>query len=58
MSELKRTAEEWSIIKGIRIYDPDGWRLDDGVRLESNITETEFIWRAAMSSVMTRSGND
>jgi len=45
----KKTAAEWLEFlpecKGWTILDPDGWRYDDGITLESKISCTEFIRR-------------
>ncbi len=52
----KKTAAEWLDFipeyKGYVILDPDGWRYDDGITLESKISCTEFESRFKQSTVM------
>lgn len=42
----KKTAEEWIDFhpdyQGAQILDPDGWRYDDGVTLDTKISFNEF----------------
>src|SRR5690349_9732469 len=46
-----KTPEEWATAKGIRIMDPDGWRMDDAPEWNQPINEDEFNWRCGMSTV-------
>ena len=42
----KKTAQEWIDFhpdyRGAQIIDPDGWRADDGITLESKISFNDF----------------
>jgi hypothetical protein len=49
-SELK-TPEEWSTIYGIRIMDPDGWRMPNAPKWDTPISREEFSWRMGISSI-------
>lgn len=52
----KKTAAEWLEFlpeyKGTTILDPDGWRYNDGVTLESKISYSEFIRRLSESTIL------
>ena len=52
----KKTAYEWieELRPGEVIYDPDGWRYDDGVALETPITEQDFNRRYSESTILSR----
>lgn len=49
----KKTAWEWlsTLYPKVTIYDPDGWRCDDGVSLETPITRSDFEWRLSQSTL-------
>ena len=51
----KKTAYEWLKElypdKSLEILDPDGWRKDDGVTLETKITKEDFHYRLSLSTV-------
>lgn len=53
----KKTAQEWieylPDYKNFVIYDPDGWRHDDGVTLETKITYKDFLTRFSESTVLS-----
>lgn len=44
-------AEQWAYIYGIQLVDPDGWRKDDGVTLETPIGVFDFVNRANESTI-------
>ena len=49
----KRSATEWLCseeFRGIYIIDPDGWRADDGVLLETPISYKDFCYRLSLST--------
>jgi hypothetical protein len=52
----KKSAAEWLAClpeyKGFIIMDPDGWRYDDGVTMESKISYSEFKRRFNESTVI------
>lgn len=52
----KKTAQEWIDFvpeyKNMVIYDPDGWRYDDGVTLETKISYSDFVRRFSESTVL------
>ena len=43
------TAFEWEAITGIRIHDPDGWRVD-GKTMDAPIDKKEWDRRMMMST--------
>jgi len=47
---IKKTPEEWSAEKGIRIMDPDGWRSKGDPAWNKPIDEEDFMFRARMST--------
>ena len=53
----KKTAAEWLEFlpeyKGWTIIDPDGWRYDDGVTLETKISYSEFKRRLNKSTILS-----
>ena len=48
----KKSANEWVKSTPYIIMDPDGWRQDDGVTLDTPITWKEFQTRLNMSTVI------
>lgn len=50
--EPLKTGLEWAAEHGIVIYDPDGWRHNDGVTVNTLISEHEF-WRRVMESTVS-----
>ena len=38
----KKSALDWLKGRSYKMLDPDGWRWNDGVTLETKITEAEF----------------
>jgi len=52
----KKTAQEWidfvPAYNNMIIYDPDGWRYDDGVTLETKISYSDFTRRFSESTVL------
>lgn len=48
----KKSAYEWLKDESVVLLDPDGWRHDDGVTLDSLISYKEFQRRLAESTVM------
>lgn len=49
----KKTAYEWlSSMPGVVVYDPDGWRMNDGVTMETPIKWSDFQYRLNMSTCM------
>jgi len=50
MTDLK-TPEEWQVIKGFRVYDPDGWRRAGDPAWDEPITEADFDLRAGQSTI-------
>lgn len=53
MTDELKTPAEWSKLKHTRILDPDGWRPPhNDKKLDEPITEKEFLWRWAISTVM------
>ena len=52
----KKSAQEWIEFlpeyRNYRILDPDGWRWDDGVNLETKVSYSEFIKRFNHCTVM------
>jgi hypothetical protein len=39
---VKKSAHKWAEESGIKILDPDGFRWDDGVNMDSLISYSEF----------------
>lgn len=51
-AEPKRTGLEWAAEFGDRIHDPDGWRLNDGVKIDTTpITYGDYLRRLAFCTV-------
>jgi hypothetical protein len=48
----KKTGLEWAKINNVRIIDPDGWRENDGVDLDTPITKSDYNKRISLSTVM------
>lgn len=48
----KKTAYEWLESESFKLLDPDGWRQDDGVTLDTPISYAEFSKRINLSTVM------
>jgi hypothetical protein len=46
-----KTPDEWSKQYGLTIKDPDGWRMKDAPSWETPISEYEYAWRMAVSTV-------
>lgn len=49
-----RTGAEWAKRYGITIMDPDGWRRNDGVTMETPITLLDFanrVWECTIMGV-------
>lgn len=50
----KHSASEWISILGLgQVVDPDGWRLLDGVRWTTPITQEDFLERYSKSTINT-----
>lgn len=47
---ILRTPADWSELTGIKVLDPEGWRVD-GLPYDELITRREFIARAWVSTV-------
>jgi hypothetical protein len=45
----KKTAHEWAAKEGVKIVDYDGWRLNDGVTLDTPTTYSDFNKRLSYS---------
>jgi hypothetical protein len=54
----KKTAEEWlkhpDFAHVYFIIDPDGWRENDGVTLETPISRKDFERRLSVSTIYTK----
>lgn len=49
----KKTAHEWlKEEKDIQILDPEGWKKDDGVTLDTPIKWSDFQQRLYMSTIV------
>lgn len=48
----KKSAHEWLKDESVRMLDPDGWRYDDGVTMDTPISYKEFQKRLVQSTVM------
>jgi len=48
---IKRTSFEWAKLVGVEIIDPDGWRKDDNVWLETPIGYFDFCNRMEVSTI-------
>lgn len=67
MTETLKTGREWladpEVIEAMRapsgniveLRDDDGWRRDDGVTLETPISEVDFWERMSRSTVLEKS---
>lgn len=49
--EPMKTGRQWAKQHGIVIQDPDGWRYNDGVCLDTYITEEDFWLRAMQCTI-------
>ena len=49
---LKKSGIEWAKQEGIRILDDDGWRYNDGVDLNTPITEKDYFQRRNQSTIL------
>lgn len=52
----KKTAHEWLATPefvNVRLVDPDGWRYDDGVSLDTKISYKDFCRRLNESTVIS-----
>lgn len=47
---MKKTAYEWCKLSGLVIVDPDGWRRDDGVTMDTPIKLDDFWERFQRST--------
>lgn len=47
----KKSAHEWLKDENITILDPDGWRYDDGVTMDTPISHKEFQKRLVQCTV-------
>jgi hypothetical protein len=47
----KKSANEWLKSESVKILDPDGWRWDDGVTLDTPISYSEFQKRLVHCTV-------
>jgi hypothetical protein len=47
----KKNAHEWAAKEGIEIVDYDGWRLNDGVTLDTPTTYSDFNKRLSYSNI-------
>jgi hypothetical protein len=50
MSARFKTPDEWCAIKGVRILDPDGWRIEGAPAWDEPISEVEFDERLMFST--------
>ena len=48
----KKTAHEWLKEENIQLLDPDGWRQDDGVTLDTPIKWNDFQQRLSVSTII------
>lgn len=48
----KKPAHEWLKEENIELLDPDGWRQDDGVDLDTPIKWSDFQQRLSKSTVI------
>jgi len=50
----KKTAEEWIAIKypGVKILTANGWSQNDGVTLNTPISESDFNTRLNLSTIL------
>ncbi len=48
----KKPATEWLKEDSIQMIDPDGWREDDGVTLDTPIKYSEFQRRLNLSTII------
>lgn len=50
----KKTAHEWleKLYPDTKIYDPDGWRYDDGVTMDTKISMDDFHKRLNVSTLI------
>lgn len=50
----KKTANEWTIHKNlnVKILNANGWSQNDGVTLDTPITESDFNMRLSLSTIL------
>lgn len=48
----KKSAHEWLKDENVTILDPDGWRYDDGVTMDTPISYKEFQKRLVQCTVI------
>lgn len=48
---MKHNAWKWAKLKGIKIYDADGWRGARGRPMEDEISEEEFDERVKICTI-------
>jgi hypothetical protein len=51
---LKKTANEWAEHKNlnVKILNANGWAQNDGVTLDTPITESDFNMRLSLSTIL------
>lgn len=54
----KKSAHEWLKDETVTVIDPDGWRWDDGVTMETPIPYIEFQKRLMQCTVLGFVQND
>lgn len=54
----KKSAHEWLKDETLTVIDPDGWRWDDGVTMDTPISYKEFQKRLVQCTVLGRIPND
>jgi hypothetical protein len=47
----KKSAHEWLKDESVTMLDPDGWRYDDGVTMDTRISYKEFQKRLVQCTV-------
>ena len=50
----KKTAIEWAELDEIVILDPDGFRYDDGITIETPISYAEYSKRIPFSTILLK----
>lgn len=50
----KRTGREWAAFYRDVIGDPDGWRRNDGVTMDTPITREDYLQRRSVSTVLLK----
>lgn len=54
MSARLLTAEQWQVVLGVYVLDPDGWREPGAPEWLTPISRVEFIERAGRSTANWR----